>query len=112
METFWNTQGKKIAVFNVARKIDMADLNTERAKASARKALDFLNAEKFRNANWRDKAPWEQRQDLAYALDMLTELSAITLNLADRVANASYWLGMWNRFEGENSEKEPACTNE
>ena len=63
----------------------MSQLNPERAKAAARKALDFLNAEKFRNANWRDEAPWEKREDLAYALDLLTELSAMTLNLADRV---------------------------
>ena len=63
----------------------MADLNQERAKESARNALDFLNAEKFRNANWRDEAPWGQRQDLAYALDLLQSLAATTLNLADRV---------------------------
>ena len=62
----------------------MAQLNPELAAATARKALVFLNSENFRNANWRDEAPWGQRQDLAYALDLLEQLAAMTLNLADR----------------------------
>ena len=62
----------------------MAELNTDAARNAARTALGYSQAFDGKNINWHSDEPWPHRIELAQALDWITELSAMVLNLADR----------------------------
>ena len=65
----------------------MAELNPELAKAKARTALQFLSAFDGEDFGFlrEDRPGPHDRRHLAIALDHIQELSAMVLNLADRV---------------------------
>ena len=63
----------------------MAELHTEAARAAARTALGYARAFDVKNIDWQNDEPWPHRIELAQALDWITELGAMVLNLAERV---------------------------
>jgi hypothetical protein len=70
----------------------MAELHPDLARDQARKAYTFTQS--FNNfggkpIDWQNGEPWPHRSDLAHALEWIEELSAMVLNLADRVAEES-----------------------
>jgi hypothetical protein len=59
--------------------------------------MGYSQAFDGKDINWHSDEPWPHRMELAQALDWITELGAMVLNLADRVEKA----------EGPNDEVEP-----
>jgi hypothetical protein len=62
----------------------MAELNTDAARRAARTALGYSQAFDGKGIDWHSVDPWPHRIELAQALDWITELGAMVLNLADR----------------------------
>lgn len=67
----------------------MAELHPDHARDEARKA--YLFAKSFdifagKPIDWTNGEPWPHRGDLAHALEWIEELSAMVLNLSERVA--------------------------
>jgi hypothetical protein len=62
----------------------MAELNTDAARSAARTALGYSQAFDGKGIDWQNGQPWPHRIELAQALDWITELGAMTMNLADR----------------------------
>lgn len=79
----------------------MAELIPHHARDVARTAMGYSQAFDGKDINWHSDEPWPHRIELAQALDWITELGAMVLNLADRV----------ERAEGPNTGHEPpaAC---
>ena len=63
----------------------MAELHPENASTAARTALGYAQAFDGKGIDWQSDDPWPHRVELAQALDWTTELSAMVINLADRV---------------------------
>jgi hypothetical protein len=66
----------------------MSELDPEVAKRSAKAALGYSQAFDGKGIDWHNDEPWPHRMELAQALDWITELSAMVLNLAGRVPAA------------------------
>ena len=66
----------------------MAELAPHHARDVARTAMGYSQAFDGRNIDWHSDEPWPHRIELAQALDWITELGAMVLNLADRVEMA------------------------
>lgn len=62
------------------------ELDPARAIATARAALGYSAAFDGKGIDWQSDDPWPHRIELAQALDWVTDLGAMVLNLADRVA--------------------------
>jgi hypothetical protein len=63
----------------------MAELHPDNARNAARTAIGYSQAFDGKNIDWQNGQPWPHRMELAQALDWITELGAMVLNLADRV---------------------------
>lgn len=63
----------------------MAELHPDNASQVARSAIGYAQAFDGKGIDWHDDAPWPHRMELAQALDWITELGAMVLNLAERV---------------------------
>jgi hypothetical protein len=63
----------------------MAELHTDNARSTARTAMGYSQAFDGKGIDWQNGQPWPHRMELAQALDWITELGAMVLNLADRV---------------------------
>ena len=63
----------------------MAELHPDNACTTARAALGYAQAFDGKGIDWQSDEPWPHRIELAQALDWITELGAMVLNLADRV---------------------------
>ena len=63
----------------------MAELNPHHARDVARTAMGYSQAFDGKGIDWQNGQPWPHRMELAQALDWITELGAMVLNLADRV---------------------------
>ncbi len=61
----------------------MEELHPDIAKGTARTAMAYSAS--FDGNDWQSDEPWPHRIELAQALDWITELGAMVLNLADRV---------------------------
>jgi len=66
----------------------MAELNPSHARDVARTAIGYSQAFDGKGIDWQNGQPWPHRIELAQALDWITELGAMVLNLADRVEKA------------------------
>ena len=66
----------------------MAELHTDNARNAARTAIGYSQAFDGKGIDWQNGQPWPHRMELAQALDWITELGAMVLNLADRVEKA------------------------
>lgn len=64
------------------------ELHTDTARSAARKALGYSQAFDGKGINWHSDEPWPHRMELAQALDWITDVGAIALNLADRTEKA------------------------
>jgi hypothetical protein len=64
------------------------ELHTDTARSAARSALDYSQAFDGKGINWHNDEPWPHRIELAQALDWITDIGAMTLNLADRTEKA------------------------
>lgn len=70
----------------------MAELHPDHALDQARKAYAFTQA--FNNfggkpIDWQSGEPWPHRSDLAHALEWVEELSAMVMNLSERIPATS-----------------------
>lgn len=63
----------------------MCELHPEHARSAARTAIGYSQAFDGKGIDWQNGQPWPHRIELAQALDWITELGALALNLADRV---------------------------
>ena len=63
----------------------MAELNPDNARNAARTAMGYSQAFDGKGIDWQNGQPWPHRMELAQALDWITELGAMVLNLADRM---------------------------
>lgn len=63
----------------------MCELHPEHARGAARTAIGYSQAFDGKGIDWQNDQPWPHRIELAQALDWITELSALVLNMADRV---------------------------
>jgi hypothetical protein len=63
----------------------MAKLKPHHARDVARTAMGYSQAFDGKGIDWHSLDPWPHRMELAQALDWITELGAMVLNLADRV---------------------------
>lgn len=81
----------------------MAELNPHHARDVARTAMGYSQAFDGKDIDWQSDEPWPHRIELAQALDWITELGAMVLNLADRVP-----VGCGCR-EGECESKPTGC---
>jgi hypothetical protein len=63
----------------------MAELHPEAARSAARTAIGYAHAFDGKGINWQSDDPWPHRIELAQALDWITELGAMVMNLADRM---------------------------
>jgi hypothetical protein len=72
----------------------MAELSIDAARSAARTALGYSQAFDGKGIDWGNGQPWPHRMELAQALDWITELGAMVLNLADRADTAALlgWL--------------------
>lgn len=61
----------------------MAELHPDNACTTARAALGYAQAFDGKGIDWQSDEPWPHRIELAQALDWITELGAMVLNLAD-----------------------------
>jgi hypothetical protein len=66
----------------------MAELQPHHARDVARTAMGYSQAFDGKGIDWQNGQPWPHRMELAQALDWITELGAMVLNLADRVEKA------------------------
>ena len=64
------------------------ELHLDTARSSARSALGYSQAFDGKGINWHNDEPWPHRMELAQALDWITDLGAMVLNLADRMEKA------------------------
>lgn len=64
-------------------------LDPEMARRTARQAMAYSAAFDGKGISWHSDEPWPHRMELAQALDWITDLGAMVLNLADRVAAPS-----------------------
>ncbi len=64
------------------------ELHPNTARSAARKALGYSQAFDGKGINWQSDEPWPHRIELAQALDWITDVGAMTLNLADRLEAA------------------------
>lgn len=60
----------------------------EVAMLAAKRALGYSAAFDGKGIDWQSMEPWPHRMELAQALDWITDLGAMVLNLAERVAAA------------------------
>jgi hypothetical protein len=67
----------------------MAELNPDTARSVARTAIGYSQAFDGKGIDWQNGQPWPHRIELAQALDWITELGAMVLNLADRVDSSN-----------------------
>lgn len=66
----------------------MSELHPENARNASRTAIGYSQAFDGKGIDWHNDQPWPNRIELAQALDWITELGAMVLNLADRVEKA------------------------
>lgn len=66
----------------------MAELHTEVARREAKAAIAYSAAFDGKGIDWQNEQPWPHRMELAQALDWITTLGAMVLNLADRVSTS------------------------
>lgn len=62
------------------------ELDPQHAIETARTAIGYSAAFDGKDIDWQSDEPWPHRIELAQALDWITELGAMVLNLADRAA--------------------------
>ena len=66
----------------------MAELAPHHARDVALTAMGYSQAFDGKGIDWHSDEPWPNRIELAQALDWITELGAMVMNLADRVEKA------------------------
>ncbi len=64
-------------------------LHPDMARSAAKSALGYAGSFNDKGIDWHNDKPWPHRMELAQALDWITELGAMVLNLADRVTPAA-----------------------
>lgn len=81
-----NTAATHPTPAQAAPQAEMGELDPQRAIETARAAIGYSAAFDGKGIDWQSDEPWPHRIELAQALDWITELGAMVLNLADRVA--------------------------
>lgn len=64
---------------------EVGQLHPDMARSAAKSALGYAGSFNDKGIDWHNDKPWPHRMELAQALDWITELGAMVLNLASRV---------------------------
>jgi hypothetical protein len=81
----WNAYRKAVIAALAAQPKEQAELPVQVAIDKAKVAMGYSSSFDGKGIDWQNGEPWPHRIELAQALDWITDLGAVILNLASRV---------------------------